>query len=62
MLVDSIIPYVKARRLKLVRSQDNQKETSVEYVIKKVTTRKTVPCLDNSNLITLRIKIKVLLR
>jgi hypothetical protein len=63
VLVDSIFPhYVIAYRLELARSQDDQKEMSVEYVIKKVTTRKTVPCLDNSDLITPRTKIKVLLR
>ena len=62
VLVDSIIPYVIACYLELVKSQDNQKETSVEYAIRKVTTRKIVPCLDNSNLITPERQIKVLLR
>jgi len=62
VLVDSIIPHVTARRLKSAKSQDDQKETNVEYAIKKVITRKTVPCLDNSDLITLGRQIKVLLR
>ena len=62
MLVDLIIPYVTAYYLKLEKGQDNQKEISVKYAIKKVITRITVPCLDNSDLIMLRRKIKVLLR
>jgi len=62
VLVDSIIPHVIAYYLKLAKSQGNQKEISVEYTIKKVITRKTIPCLDNSNLIILRRKIKVSLR
>lgn len=62
VLVDSIIPYVIARRLKLAKSQNDQKETSAEYAIRKVTTKKTIPCLKNSDLITLRREIKVLLR
>jgi hypothetical protein len=62
VLVDSIIPHVTARRLKSAKSQDDQKETSVEYAIRKVTTRKTVPCSNNSALTTLRRRIKMLLR
>jgi hypothetical protein len=62
VLVDLIIPYIIACYFKSIKGQDDQKETSVKYTIKKVTTRMTVPCLDNSNLIMLRRKIKVLLR
>ena len=71
VLIDSIIPHhviAIARRLKqiratdIARSQGHQRKTSVEYASRKVTTRMTIPCLKNSNLIILRRKIKVLLR
>src|SRR6266568_9564323 len=64
-LVDSIIPHhviVTAHRLKSAKSQNDQKEMSVEYAIRKVITRKTVPCSNNSDLTMPKRKNKVLLR
>ena len=54
MLVDLIIPYVIAYYLESEKGQDDQKEISVKYAIKKVITRTTIPYLDNSDLITPR--------